>query len=86
MGLLNIYPFIITIIIIIIAIIIDIIIIIIIITDIIDFIDIIIIIDIIDYYTQSIAASCSSRFCESGQQPVVKGLTESCKMIIIMFT
>ena len=32
---------------------------------------------IIDYYIQSMIVSCSSSFCESGQQPVVKGLTES---------
>ena len=48
-------------------------------------ITIIIIIIIIDYYTQSIVVSCSSWFCESGQQSVVKGLTESCTMILIYF-
>ena len=43
------------------------------------------IIIIIDYYTQSYnhtVFSCSSWFCWSGQQPVVKGLTDSCAMIL----
>ena len=44
----------------------------------------IIIIIIMDYYTQSIVVSCSSWFCESGQKPVAKGLTESFTMILIM--
>ena len=47
------------------------------------------IINIIDCYTLSyyhILFSCSSSFCESGKQPVVEGLTESCTMILeIMF-
>ena len=38
----------------------------------------------IDYYTQNIVASCSNWFCESGKQPVVKGITEFCAMILIM--
>ena len=40
---------------------------------------IIVIVIVIIYYNKSIVVSCSSWFCESGQQPVVKGLTESCK-------
>ena len=34
------------------------------------------------YYTQSVVVSCSSLFCESGQQLVVKGLTGSCTVIL----
>ena len=30
----------------------------------------------------SVVVSCSSLFCESGQQPVAKGLTESCTVIL----
>ena len=30
----------------------------------------------------SVVVSCSSLFCESGQQPVVKGLTESCTVTL----
>ena len=37
---------------------------------------------VIIYYNKSIVVSCSSWFCESGQQPVVKGLTESCTVIL----
>ena len=34
----------------------------------------------------SVVVSCSSLFCESGQQPVAKGLTVSCTVILtIMF-
>ena len=43
------------------------------------------IINIIDCYTLSYyhtLFSCSSSFCESGKQPVVEGLTESCTMIL----
>ena len=43
------------------------------------------IINIIDCYTLSYyhtLFSCSSWFCESGKQPVVEGLTESCTMIL----
>ena len=33
------------------------------------------------YETQSVVVSCSSLFCESGRQPVVKGLIETCTVI-----
>ena len=36
------------------------------------------------YETQSIVVSFSSLFCESRHQPVVKGLTESCTVILSM--
>ena len=43
---------------------------------------IIVIVIVIIYYNKSIVVSCSRWFCESGQQPVVKGLTESCTVIL----